>query len=144
MLWLIAHTELFFPVLPVGLMLVAEIGFRLRPALPGADAEFRSVIESARDGPGILPGLLLGFSLLMALPHYEQRAQLVTDEADTIAMVAQRTEMLPEPFRDKILQPLRAYIDARLAFANAGFDKRTMMGASIKRNVCRMKCGSKR
>ncbi len=81
MLWLIAHTEIFFPVLLAGLMLVVELGFRLRRASHGVDAELQSVVESARDGLSVLLGLLLGFSLPMALPHYELRTQLVTDEA---------------------------------------------------------------
>jgi hypothetical protein len=126
LLWLIAHTELFFPVLFIGLMLVVELGFRLRRALPDLDAELQSVIESARDGLGVLLGLLLGFSLPMALPHYEQRTQLVTDEANAIATVAQRAQLLPEPYRERILQPLREYVDARLEFAGADLGGPTM------------------
>jgi hypothetical protein len=122
LLWLIAHTEIFFPVLLVGLMLVVEFGFRLRRASPGVDADLQSVVESARDGLGVLLGLLLGFSLPMALPHYEQRTQLVTDEANAIATVAQRAQLLPEPYRDKILQPLGEYVDARLEFASVDLD----------------------
>lgn len=127
MLWLIAHTEIFFPVLLGGLMLMVEFGFRLRRASPGVDADHQSVIESARDGLGMLLGLLLGFSLPMALPHYEQRTQLVTDEANAIATVAQRAQMLPQPYRDRILQPLGEYVDARLEFANADLDGPVMV-----------------
>ena len=32
LLWIIAHTELFFPLLLGGLMLVVELGFRLSQA----------------------------------------------------------------------------------------------------------------
>ena len=58
-------------------------------------------VESARDRLGVLLSLLLGFSLPMALPHYEQRIQLVTDEneASAISTVAQRAQMLPETYR---------------------------------------------
>jgi hypothetical protein len=129
LLWLIAHTEIFFPVLLVGLMLVVELGFRLRRASTDVEAELQSVVESARDGLGLLLGLLLGFSLPMALPHYEQRTQLVTDEANAIATVAQRAQMLPEPYRDRILQPLKEYVDARLDFASADLDGPTMMAS---------------
>jgi hypothetical protein len=109
---------------------MVEAGFRLRPPLEGFDAEFRSVVESARDGLGVLLGLLLGFSLLMALPHFEQRTQLVTDEANTIATVAQRAELLPDPFRDKMVQPLREYIHARLEFADAESDAYEMIAVN--------------
>jgi hypothetical protein len=106
LLWLIAHTEIFFPVLLIGLILVVELGFGIRRRSPEISAELQPVIESARDGLGVLLGLLLGFSLPMSLPHYEQRTRLVTDEANAIATVAQRAQMLPKPFRDKILKQL--------------------------------------
>jgi len=112
-LWLIAHTELFFPVLLVVLIILVEFGCRLRRASSETSAELQSVIESARDGLGVL----LGFSLPMSLPHYEQRTQLVTDEANTIATVEQRAQMLPEPLRDKILRPRPEYVNSRLEFA---------------------------
>jgi hypothetical protein len=84
LLWLIAHTEIFFPVLLVGLILVPELGFR-RSGSPEISAGLQPVIESARDGLGVLLGFLLRFSLPMPLPHYEERNQLVTDEANAIA-----------------------------------------------------------
>ncbi len=87
MLWLIAHTEIFFPALLVGLILVVEFGFRIRRVSPEISVELQPVIESARDGLGVLLSLLLGFSLPLSLPHYEQRTQLVTDEANAIATV---------------------------------------------------------
>ena len=70
LLWLIAHTEIFLPILLVGLMLTVELGFPLRRESPGVAVEHQSVVESARDGLGVLLGLLPGFSLPMALPHY--------------------------------------------------------------------------
>lgn len=80
-------------------------------------AEQQSLFESARDGLNVLLSFLLGFSLPMALAHYEQRRQLVVDEANAISTVYQRAQMLPEPFRDKILESLRAYVDARIDFS---------------------------
>jgi hypothetical protein len=129
LLWLIAHTEVFFPLLLVGLTMVVEAGFRLRRASPDFDAEMQPVVESARDGLGVLLSLLLGFSLPMALPHYEQRTQLVADEANAIETVAQRAQMLPEPYRARILSPLGEYVDARLEFASADLDGPAMMAA---------------
>ena len=119
MLWIIAHTELFFPLLLGGLILVVELGFRLRQVSTNIDAERQSLIESARDELIVLLGLLLGFSLPMALPHYEHRNELMVDEANAIATVEERAQMLPEPFREKILLSLREYVDARLDFDRA-------------------------
>jgi hypothetical protein len=124
LLWLIAHTEVLFPVLFVVLILLVEFGFRMRRASPETSAEIQSVIESARD-----LGLLLGFSLSMSLPHYEQRTQLVTDEANAIATVEQRAQILPEPLRDKILRPLPEYVNSRLVFASADLDGPAIIAA---------------
>ena len=119
MLWIVAHTQLFFPLLLVGLMLVVELGFRLRKTSSGINGERQSLVESARDELGVLLGLLLGFSLPMALPHYEHRNQLVIDEANAITTVQERAQMLPQPFRDRILLSLGKYVAVRAEFGDA-------------------------
>jgi hypothetical protein len=127
---LIEHPWLLFPVLLVGLTLVVEAGLRLRDAAsPGMDEERQSLIESARSGLSVLLSLLLGFSLPMALSHYEQRRQLVTDEANAIAMVEQRAQPLPEPFRSNILQLVREYVDARIDFAKGALNGHAVLAA---------------
>ncbi len=123
MFWLIEHSELFFFVLLVFLVLMVEAGFWARRASTDRSPEVQPALDAARDGLGVLLALLLGFSLPMALPHYEQRIQLVPDEADAINTVAQRAELLPEPARTKILNLLPQYVNARLAFAEAGWDE---------------------
>jgi hypothetical protein len=80
-------------------------------------------------GLSVLLSLLLGFSLPMALSHYEQRRQLVTDEANAIATVEQRAQPLPEPFRSNILQLVREYVDARIDFAKGALSGHTVLAA---------------
>lgn len=126
MLWVIAHTEVFFFLLLIGLMLVVEFGFRLRSVSHGIDPERQSLVESARNELGILLGLLLGFSLPMALSHYEHRNQLVIDEANAITTVRERAEMLPEPFRDRIVGWLGEYVSARVEFCESAPNQRTI------------------
>jgi hypothetical protein len=125
--WIIAHTEIFFPLLFGGLILVVELGFRLRQASPNIDEERQSLIESARDELTVLLGLLLGFSLPMALPHYEHRNELLIEETNVIATVGQRAQMLPEPLRGKITLSLRQYVDARLDFDRAEADEQARL-----------------
>jgi len=120
LLWVIAHTQLFFPLLLGGLMLIVEFGFRLRRASPGINGERQSLVESARAELTVLLGLLLGFSLPMALPHYEHRNQLVVDEASALITVQERAQLLPQPFRDEILSSLARYVAARVEFGEAG------------------------
>lgn len=116
-MWLIRHTQVFFPALLLVLVLTVEFSFFLRRVSSDRIPEMQSTVESARDGLGVLMGLLLGFSLPMALPHYERRLQLVVEEADAVTTVAQRAQLLPEPSRTAILTLLPQYVDARLAFA---------------------------
>ncbi len=127
LLWLIAHTEVFFSLLLIGLVLAAEFGFRLRHASHGVDAERQSLIESARNELGVLLGLLLGFSLPMALPHYEHRNQLVIDEANAITTVQERAELLPEPFQDRILLSLGEYVGTRIEFGESTSSQRALV-----------------
>jgi len=120
LLWIIAHTELFFPLLLGGLMLIVEVGVRFRHASPGVNSERQSLVESARDELSVLLGILLGFSLPMALPHYEHRNQLVVDEAGALITVQERAQLLPEPFRGEIMSLLTKYVAARVEFGEAG------------------------
>jgi hypothetical protein len=125
LLWLIAHTEWFFPGVLIGLLLVVELGFLVRRRWPGGE-EVQPAVEGARDGLRVLLGLLLGFSIPMALPHYEERTKLVTDEANAVSTVAQRARTLPEANRERVLQLLREYVDVRLEYAG-----RDLTGPSI-------------
>jgi hypothetical protein len=133
--WIIAHTEIFFPLLLVILLLVVELGVRARRASPNVDAERQSLFESARDGLSVLLSFLLGFSLPMALPHYEQRSQLVVDEANAIATVHQRAQMLPEPFRERILKSLREYVDTRIDFSRQVNEKDILASVGEARKI---------
>ena len=123
LLWVIAHTQLFFLLLLSGLMFIVEFGFRLRQASPGINGERQSLVGSARAELGVLLGLLLGFSLPMALPHYEHRNQLVVDEADALITVQERAQLLPQPFRDEILSSFAKYVAARVEFGEVGPDE---------------------
>jgi Protein of unknown function (DUF4239) len=133
--WIIAHTEIFFPLLLVILLLVVELGVRARHASPNLDAERQSLFESARDGLSVLLSFLLGFSLPMALPHYEQRSQLVVDEANAIGTVHQRAQMLPEPFRERILKSLREYVDTRIDFSQQANEKEILASVGKARKI---------
>ena len=113
----ISHPWLLFAVLFLGLMLVVEIGARLRDLSTGIDAQRQSLVESARQGLTVLLSFLLGFALPMTLPYYEARRALMIDEADAIATVDQRAQLLPDPYGQRIRELLPQYVDARLDFA---------------------------
>lgn len=113
----VSHPLLLFALLLVGLMLVVEIGARLRLLSREVDEQRQSLVESARQGLTVLLSFLLGFALPMTLPFYEARRDLMIGEADAIATVDQRAQLLPDPYGRHIRQLLPLYVDARLDFA---------------------------
>jgi hypothetical protein len=106
------------------LMLAAtEAGFRLgrtsETRIPEAMESQLSTIEAAILG---VLGLLLGFTMSMAVTRFEARKQLVVEEANAIGTAYLRTQLLPAPEGPEIASLLRQYIDARVQYGTAGND----------------------
>jgi hypothetical protein len=81
--------------------------------------------REAAEGPTItavltLLALLLGFSFNLAMERFEQRRQLVVEEANAIDTAYLRAQLLPEPHRKRISEILVAYTDNRIALATIG------------------------
>lgn len=97
----------------------SEGGFRL-----GRNAESKSASHSKSQlgvvTGGILSilGLLLGFTMSMAVTRFEARKQLVLDEANAIGTSYLRTSLLPAPASAEIANLLREYIAVRLEYAD--------------------------
>src|SRR5215471_7544322 len=109
-----------FAVLFLVLGAMGEIGVRWRLRLSDhIDQRRHEQISAARDEVAVLLSLLLGFTLAMALQHIDYRRELVVDEADAISTASLRAQAVPEPYRGKVLQLLREYVDARLAYSSA-------------------------
>ena len=110
----------FFAVLFLVLLAMGEIGIRWRLRLSAHIDEGRhEQISAARDEVAVLLSLLLGFTLAMALQRTDYRRQLVVDEADAISTASLRAQAVPEPYRGKVQELLREYVDARLAYSSA-------------------------
>jgi hypothetical protein len=54
----------------------------------------------AGDGLFVLVGPLLGFTLALAVPRYNERRTLLVEEAISIGTTYLRAAMLPQPYRD--------------------------------------------
>jgi hypothetical protein len=109
--------QLVFP----SLMAAAEIGFRWgRQAAAGADGEKGKAQVSVVEGSllGVL-GLLLGFTMSMALSRFEVRKQLILDEANAIGTSYLRTQLLPAVDGAEMRGFLRDYLDVRLRYGDA-------------------------
>jgi len=105
---------LLFFVVALVLFISSLIGFRLATASRiNEDSHHHEQINSLREGLFVLLGLLLGFTVAMVLPRFDERRQLVIDEANSIGTTMLRAEMLPEPERSKSLELLRQYAVVR-------------------------------
>ncbi len=118
---LIDHPVALFAAAFATLALMAEIGRRM--ALQSSthrDEDLHEQIVAARDWIGVLLSLLLAFTLGMVLTRYDLRKQLIVDEANAVGTTRLRAQALAEPARSKILELLQEYLDARIAFSEAG------------------------
>ena len=89
-----------------------ETGFRLgrRSESRFTDATKSHVSAIAATLLGVL-GLLLGFTISMAVSRYEKRTQLVQDEANAIGTAYLRTHLLPPPEGAPIANLLTEYVE---------------------------------
>lgn len=107
--WVI--TLVFFALL----LAAGEVGFRLGRRVSTQTSEgTRSHISTVEAGILGVLGLLLGFTMAMAVSRYEVRKQLVLEEANAIGTAYLRTQLLPAPEGKEIADLLREYVDARV------------------------------
>jgi hypothetical protein len=75
-----------------------------------------------RDGLFVLVSLLLGFTLTLAVPRFNERRTRLVEEAVSIKTTYLRAATLPQPYRDHARDLLHHYVDARLDLDNSGLD----------------------
>jgi hypothetical protein len=105
------------------LLLAAEVGFRLGLGLYRSKDEARKGqiggVQSAVLG---VLGLLLGFTFAMEVNLYQNRRDLILQEANSIGTTFLRASLLPETHRASVQDLLRRYVNLRLEFYKAGAD----------------------
>jgi hypothetical protein len=69
-----------------------------------------------------LLGLLLAFTFSMSNSRYDNRRQLVIEEANAIGTVILRTDIYPDSIRKLLRANLKEYVDDRITFYRAGMD----------------------
>ena len=118
MTFLFDRPSVLFIVICIALITASVLGYRLALFTRiNEDSHHHEHINSLREGLFIFLGLLLGFTVAMVLPRFEQRRDLVNQEAGAIGTLILRTQILPEPQRGKIMQLLREYVVVREGFA---------------------------
>ena len=99
------------------------------------DTNRKDQSEAIRDGLFVLVSLLLGFTLALAAPRFNERRSLLVEEAVSIGATYLRAGTLPEPFRGHARQLLRQYVDARLDLDSAGRDVDQIAEATSHSNM---------
>ncbi len=121
--------EIVIQVIFFVLMVAAtEIGFHLGRRLETSTSEKTKPQISAVEGSILaVLGLLLAFTMSMSVSRYEQRKQLVLEEANALGTSCLRTQLVPDPQGKEILGLLRQYIKVRVDYGAAGNDLPRMM-----------------
>jgi hypothetical protein len=120
MFWIVDHPRPFFALILLVLLAVVELGFRIRSRRNnGLDDDRHKQIEGTRNDIAVLLSLLLGFTLAMGLLRFDQRTDLVMDEANAISTARLRAEMLLARSRGPVQEALRRYIEARVQYSRA-------------------------
>ncbi len=122
MLWQISEGVLLVAGV-FALLGITELGFRYgrrRRAKGGsADVEHAQAVQSSLIS---ILALLMGFTFFMAISRFDLRKSLLVEEANAIGTAYLRTRVLSDTSGEAVRGLLRRYVDARLAFGNAGAD----------------------
>ena len=107
----------------IAMLLAAFAGYGAR-GLQRRWANSREKVERSQEGYLIggmlgLLALLLAFSFSMAVQRYDERRQLVVQEANAIGTAYLRAQLLDEPHRARLSGLLVDYTDNRIALATA-------------------------
>lgn len=131
-----SNEALIAAVLFLLILLATEAGFHLgRRAESRISEKTQSQIAIIQGSVLGILGLLLAFTISMAVSRFELRTQLVLDEANAIGTSYLRTQLIPEPDRSYIAGRLREYVELRLRYSRAGDDVSTLKNPTAVRNA---------
>jgi hypothetical protein len=114
--YLIDHRILAL-VMAAILLLTCEVGFRWGARREDMPDSMRSQIAGIGGATLGLMGLLLGFSLSMAISRWDARRDVIINEANAIGTLSLRAGLLEERLRADLRESLRDYAEARIALA---------------------------
>jgi hypothetical protein len=129
--YLLDHTLIALIMLVV-LVIAIEVGYRAgtrKRDMPEADRSLMSGIGAAMLG---LLGLLLGFTLAMAIGRWDERRDIIVHESNAIGTLWLRAGFLEDPLREQLRKTLNEYTDARIVIGGARDDLETWRAARSK------------
>jgi hypothetical protein len=112
---IIVQVALFAGGLFLGMLLFLEGGRRLGERRLEADPEgARTGLGAVEGAVFALMGLLIAFSFSGAASRFDQRRQLIIEEANAIGTAYLRLDLLPPDTQPKMRDLFRRYLDSRL------------------------------
>jgi hypothetical protein len=112
-----------FVALPGSSRLGFWIGRRIAAGKTEKDESERSHAITWQASLLALAALLIGFTFSMAQARYDHRKEIVLGEANDIGTTYLRTRLLDDAHGEPLRALLRRYVDARLAFTDAGANR---------------------
>ncbi len=85
-----------------------------------------AIIENSLMG---LTALLVAFTFSMAASKYENRRQIIVEEANHIGTAILRCDLYPDSVRSLLRTDFKKYVEARIAYYDAGNDEQKMSAA---------------
>jgi hypothetical protein len=132
--FLLNNPWLVFATVCAALITSATVGHRVALATHvNEDSHYHEHITGLREGLFILLSLLLGFTVAMVLPRFDERTHLVVDESSAIVTTMLRAETLPEPQRSRTAELLREYVMVRRDFARQSLVNRLALDSETQR-----------
>ena len=95
------------------LIAAGEIGYRRGLFRRESKESVRSLMSGTGAAMLGLLGLLLGFTLAMAVSRWDERRDVIVEEANAIGTLWLRAGLLEVPLRNELRDALREYTDAR-------------------------------
>jgi len=105
------------------ILVINWLGFKyrkLQSAKADVEIEGTGTIEGAMLG---LMALLMAFSFSMAAGKFDTRRQVIIEEANDIGTTILRCDLYPDSVRNLLRTDLAKYVDARIAYYDAGDDE---------------------
>lgn len=116
----------------VVLVVASEIGYRAGSRKRGMSESDRSLMSGTGAAMLGLLGLLLGFTLAMAIGRWDERRDIIVNESNAIGTLSLRAGFLEEPLRDELRETLRGYTEARIVLGGSRDDLEAWRAARAK------------
>lgn len=132
--YLINHWLITLAMLAI-LVVASEIGYRAGSRKRGMPESDRSLMSGTSGAMLGLLGLLLGFTIAMAVGRWDERRDIIVEESNAIGTLWLRAGFLDEPARDELRETLRDYTDARIVLGGSRDDLETWRAARAKSEI---------